>query len=265
MKNNAEKQLIGLFMAILALMAGTTVASLRNINHSVLSSDWVNHTHAVISEAEGIVSSVNAGEKALRDFLLAGNERDHVICRRGYAEAAEHLASAKGLTRGETAQLKEFLQIEEIVARRADFARKVIEARLKNGLEDARKIINGGGDETSEIQRRVEMLKAEEESLLRERDKESYLQAQNTRWLVFVGVAVNAGILIFMAYLVRDDIRARRRATALLEELNERLEITVKERTRELAAANKELGQQNLEQRWSNQALDHQVHIWPGE
>jgi PAS domain S-box-containing protein len=58
---------------------------------------------------------------------------------------------------------------------------------------------------------------------------------------------------------MRDDLAARRRAAVALEEANSYLESKVQERTAELVKSNQSLKQENLERRWSYQALDHQL------
>ena len=62
-----------------------------------------------------------------------------------------------------------------------------------------------------------------------------------------------------MLWLIRSDRASRRLATTVLSEANRKLEVTVEARTRELATANDTLTQDILEQRWANQALDHQL------
>jgi PAS domain-containing protein len=69
---------------------------------------------------------------------------------------------------------------------------------------------------------------------------------------VSIGAGVNVALLLFLGWLVRDDIRARRRAATALQDANVQLEARVAERTRSLA-------DENLERQWQNQALEHQL------
>ena len=57
----------------------------------------------------------------------------------------------------------------------------------------------------------------------------------------------------------RDDLAARPRPADLLSADNNRLEARVRERTAELHEANLNLKAENLESRWKNQALSHQL------
>jgi PAS domain S-box-containing protein len=137
----------------------------------------------------------------------------------------------------------------------------VVQARAQAGLDGAIKALTAQSDQESlaAIQRLNQKLNDQENDLLRERDKDSYLRAQTTRWTVLAGVAINFLLLAFISGLVADDIAARRRAATALQEANAQLEVKVQERTAELSKSNQSLKVENLERRWSNQALGHQL------
>jgi len=85
------------------------------------------------------------------------------------------------------------------------------------------------------------------------------LQAQATKTTVYTGLGVNFVLLALVVWLLRDDLAARRKAAEALAEANAQLETKVQERTAELVKTNQTLKQENLERRWSYQALDHQL------
>ena len=261
MKNNIVKRVIGVFMLMLVVLALVAVDSVYHIRRLIATSDWVNHTHAVILEAEGILSSLHAGDASLRSYLLTGDQRDQGTYRTAYNDMVEHLEIAKALTRTEQPQYEQFVQLEELIGKRVDFTRKVVKAREEKGLEGASQALaaDASGEALGEIQRRVHKLVKEENGLLEKRDRESRLEAQSTRWRIHIGLAVNFLLLAFVGWLIRDDIAARHRATTALQEANAQLEIKVQERTAELVTANKSLTVENLERQWSNQALNHQL------
>ncbi len=89
------------------------------------SSDWVNHTHAVMLEADGVFSSLQAGNGASMAFLATGDARDQGPARAAFAEMAEHLEVAKALTRQEAAQHELVLRVEALANRRAEFDRSL--------------------------------------------------------------------------------------------------------------------------------------------
>jgi PAS domain S-box-containing protein len=84
------------------------------------------------------------------------------------------------------------------------------------------------------------------------------VQTQIARWTVLAGVGLDFLLLLGAAWLIRDDLAARRKAAQLLKQSNAELEDRVRLRTAEITAVNAQLVAQNLEERWSKQALEHQ-------
>ena len=260
-KDKTIRRVLGFFLLISAVLVFVAVLAVRNITRSVASSDWVNHTHAVILEVDGIFSALQAGDGAMRTYVMSGDARDQAACREAFASVAEHVEVAKALTRGEPAQNAQIVRLETLANKREEFAHDVLGARRADQAETVRTLLaeDAGRGAIREIQRAVEKLKEEEMALLAERDTASYQQAQTTRWTVWSGVAVDFLLLAGVAWLIRDDIAARQRAAAVLQEANEQLEARVSERTAELASANEQLTAENLERRWAIQALEHQL------
>ena len=259
--DRALRRILTFFVAIAVVLVAVVAVAVRNINRSELSADWVNHTHAVILEVDGVLASVHAGDGALRTYVMTGDARDQAVGREAFAGMVEHLEIAKALTRGEPEQHAQVLRLEMLATQRADLAQRVFTARQSDRAEAGRTLVTADANNTtmSEIQRAVEKLKAEEMALLAERDRASYLQAQTTRWTVWSGVALDVALLGGVAWVIREDLRIRRRAAAALEEANLQLEARVRDRTAELSAANSQLTAENLEQRWAHQASEHQL------
>jgi PAS domain S-box-containing protein len=72
------------------------------------------------------------------------------------------------------------------------------------------------------------------------------------------GVALLA--LALAAWSLRDKLVLSRPAMRTLHVQQEQLQTTIREKDAELVMANEQLKEEILEQRWSNQALDHQLH-----
>ncbi|MSU65701.1 MAG: PAS domain-containing protein [Opitutus sp.] len=261
MNDPTIRRVLIFFLFISAVLIGVAVAAVKNISRSVATSDWVNHTHAVILESEALRSSLQAGDGAMRTYVLTGEARDQAAARGAFADVAEHLEVAKALTRQEPAQSQQRAEIESLSSRRIAFGREVLAARQDGGVDGARTLLiaDAGGEAVREIMRKLDRLKSDEMALLAERDTASYLQAQTTRWVVWLGVALDVLLLGGAGWLIRDDLATRRRLAAALQETNEQLEIKVQARTAELAKANTELSSENLERQWANQALEHQL------
>lgn len=261
MKDPIIKWVNFLFVSIFVILVAVAIVSIRNVQRSIASNDWVNHTHSVISEIDYIRSSVNAGDASLCAYFVTANNRDLTACRMAYSSMKEHLDIAKALTQSETNQSLAMTQLEDLLAKRVDLVRGLVNTSQNEGMEAARKKItdDAGGDNLANINNTASKIIESQKLLLQARDKASFLQAQTTRWTVMTGLAINFLLLILVAVLIRDDISARQKATTALEEANAILETKVQERTAELAKTNENLKAENLERHWANQSLEHQL------
>jgi CHASE3 domain sensor protein len=261
LKDPTIRRILVFFLLIAGVVVAVAVVAVRNINRSVAGSDWVNHTHSVILQAEALRSEMYLGEGALRTYVMTGDPRDMSACREALSDAADNLEITKALTRNEPAQSGRVADIEALVDKRLGFIRGVLASRQSGDTEGVRSMLaaDAGGASLMEIQRAIDRLKNDELGLLTDRDTASYLQAQTMRYTVWTGVALDVLLLAAAGWLIRDDISARRGLARVLQEANEALEARVRERTAELASANSELATENLERQWTNQALDHQL------
>jgi PAS domain S-box-containing protein len=260
-KDAIMKRVVGLFLFVIAVFAVVAVVSLRNINRSVTGSDWVNHTHSVILETEDLRLSLLMGETSGHTFALTGDAREQRACVDALSDVDEHLAILTALTRNEPAQKEEVAGISNGASKRSQFLRNVLAARQSGDANRIQTLLadDAGRPEMKEFQDAVETLKYDELGLLTQRDTASFLQAQTTRWTVWAGITLDLLILAGAGWLIRDDISARRRAATILMEANELLEARVRERTAELSTANQRLVTENLERRWTNVGLEHQL------
>lgn len=261
MNDHTLRRIFVFFLVIFGVLGVIAVFAVRNINRSVASNDWVNHTHAVISEVEGVLSTLRAGDGATRTYLMTGDRRDLAAAREALAIMGEHVEVAKALTRNEQVTHQQVLRLEALVNQRGDFAEEIAAARNANqpGVVQNLLAADTGIEALGEVRRVVGKIKADQMALLAGRDREAYLQAQTTRWIVGTGVAFNFILFGVVTWLIRDDLATRRRLATTLQETNDQLEAKVLERTTELAASNERLVNENLEGRWTNQALEHQL------
>ncbi|MBI2814308.1 MAG: CHASE3 domain-containing protein [Opitutae bacterium] len=256
------RRLLACLIVVAVVLLGVVALALRNEGRAVAAADWVNHTHALRAEAAGILSSLREAEGALRTYLLTGDPRDQADYRAAFSDLAEHVDVAKALARPAPADASQIARLEERLVKRADLARELIRVRQGGAPEELRALLaaDAGGEAVREIGRRVDRFREEQAQLLTERDRAAYLQAQTTRWTVLCALVLDLLLLAGAAWLIRDDLQARRRAAAALRLANEQLESRVRERTAELSAANTALKAQSLEDRWARLALEHQLH-----
>ncbi|MGA3181964.1 MAG: CHASE3 domain-containing protein [Verrucomicrobiota bacterium] len=259
MKENIEKRVLGLFFLMLVIICGVAWAAVKNIKASINKTDWVNHTHQVILDANAIAGDVHKGDACMSAYLLTGDKRDQENYRIAYRAIEPTLEQVLRETSQE-AYHKDFTTLTNLIGQHINFTRTLVQAREAGGVEAARQVAQShpDGESTTEIDRLISRINDNQESLLRERDQQAVLQAHNTKIVVFTGIVVNFILLAFCFGLIRDDLKSRRIAATALEDANAQLEAKVKERTADLIKSNQALKKENLERRWSYQALDHQ-------
>ena len=261
MHDNILTRVFALFLVILAVIAAMAVYALRNINRSVASSDWVNHSYATIYEFENLTSCLQQGDGLMRTYALTGDARDLAASREAFARLGEHFDTAKALTRDEAAAHQTLLQLETQAREREALAQAVWAARTANQAEKVRALLlaDAGSAAVNALVRGFAKLRDAQFEQLSERDHVSYLQAQTTRWVVGVGITLNFLMLAAAGWLLRDDLAARRRAATALTEANAQLEAKVAARTAELLQANTDLRAENLERKWTIVSQEHQL------
>jgi PAS domain S-box-containing protein len=248
------------FALILVVLVSVVVATLHNLNRSISTSDWVNHTHALITELDALQPTLVAAEGELSKYLLTSDPRDHEAYQDKFSELGERVDVTTALTADSPSEREQFAPIAAILAQRAERASRI--SRLKKAGDAAalQQLLAEDAERSDlrDLARRLEKFRGNQTDLLSARDRASFQQAQTTRWTVLSGVLLDFLLLCGAAWLIRDDLNARRRAHRLLQQSNADLEVKVGERTAELSASNAQLLAQNLEDRWSKQALEHQ-------
>jgi len=254
------RRVLVFFTLILGVLIGIVVVSLRNLNRSIATSDWVNHTHALISELDALRPNLAAAEGELVRYLHTGDQRDHAAYQEKFADLGESVAVINALIAGAPDEKEQFAPIAALLARRAGLATQAVQLKKAGdtaGLQKLQDTEAEGGD-LPELARRLEKLREKQTDLLSARDRASFVQAQVTRWTVLAGVGFDFLLLCGAAWLIRDDLAARRQAARLLAQTNSELEEKVRQRTAEISAMNAQLVAQNLEERWAKQAIEHQ-------
>jgi CHASE3 domain sensor protein len=259
MKENIEKRLIGLFLLTLLIICGVAWEAVENIRKSIDKTAWVNQTHEIIQDANAVADDVHAGDASMSSYILTGDRRDQENYRLAYGKIDTQLHEVLRLTSTETNH-PDFTSLTNLVGQHINFTRTLVRAREAGGEEAARQLMqtHPDGESTTEMDNLIAQINAHENNLLKQRDEEAVIQATNTKYIVVIGVACNFLLLIFSSWLIRDDLKARRVAATALEDANAQLEAKVQERTAELVQSNQNLKKENLERRWSFQALDHQ-------
>ena len=259
-EDHTMRRVLVFFALILAVLVFVVVASLRNLSRSIATSDWVNHTHALISELDALQPTLLAAEGDLSKYLLTSDPRDQDAYQGKFADLDERIDVINALIAQSPEEQKLFAPIAALVTARAEHASRISALKQAGDPAALQKLLaeDAARSDGHELEHRIERFREHQTGLLSARDRASFQQAQTTRWTVLGGLGFNILLLIGAAWLIRDDLTARRQTARLLQQSNEELEEKVRQRTAELTAANEKLVSQNIEDRWAKQALEHQ-------
>lgn len=261
MKEPLLRRVHALFLVMFVVTLGVSAMAVRTISRSMASSDWVNQTHSLIFELDGMIAGLQSGEGLMRSYVFTADPRDFSEAYGALTGVQDHLTLAKALGASDPTLVQTLTKLEGIAAARVAFADSLRQAKEQGGTERLKQALeaDAGSTQSIEFRREVTRLRDRQFELLGERDRASYRQAQETRWVVGLGAGVNFLVFVAVLALVREDIANRKRMTAALQAANDSLEQRVRERTAELTEANRRLTAENLERKWTAVSQEHQL------
>ena len=226
-----------LVLCVIGAMSYYSVTRLRE------DADWISHTHEVIAAVNSIASDVAEAVSAERGFALTGDK----------AYLGQHDAAARTVQGGfgmltrlvgdNPAQLERVKNVNRLVMERMAFVRGVNELYRNEGIDAVRAMLaKGAGRTLSErIAAAMDELEAAERALLSERSARAARVTTRAKAVILAGVALALMSLVLALYLLSRDFAGRRRAEAALHASMNELDARVRDRTTELAHANKAL------------------------
>ncbi|MDR3404915.1 MAG: CHASE3 domain-containing protein [Chthoniobacter sp.] len=192
----------GFGLALAILMAIGFVAYQSSVKQTD-TAEWVDHTHLVLQNLEGVLSTMKDAETGQRGFVLAGEERYLEPYLSAQAAIGQKLKSLRELTKdnpnqqrrldaleplidgkdGKFAELQETIDLRRDKAKGFDAALQVVLTdKGKNAMDQIRKII---GD-----------MESEENTLLKTRSDEAQASARNAKSTIVFGTLA---AFVFMA------------------------------------------------------------------
>lgn len=211
------------------------------------------------SQNDAVAASQRA-EGALHTYLLTNSPAHELLFQQGFADVAEHIEVAKALADAEPDKSDQIAELEAALVNRAERARALLTNHRSGANEEVKAQLNNEANEVStETIRVARRVVAFHQKLLSERDRVAFEKDMRARTTLYIGAGLTLLMITTAGWFIRDDLAARQREAKLLAKTNEELEKRVAERTAELADANDKLSAENIEVRWSAQALEHQL------
>src|SRR5215212_10393176 len=144
MKWTVEKKIAAGFGLLLAILLAVGLLSYRNTLKLIRDGNLVAHSHEVLDELDGTLSSVKDAETGQRGFVITGDEGYLQPFTAALPAIGRHLMRLKGLTEGDAAQRRSLGQLESRIADRLALIHDSIELRKASGFAAAEQVISSG-------------------------------------------------------------------------------------------------------------------------
>ncbi|MBL0745311.1 response regulator [Chryseolinea lacunae] len=200
MKTTYKRNLIIGFGVSLLILMISSVASYISIRNLLDSSNWVNHTHAVILELNDVMSALKDAETGQRGYLLTGEKDYQEPYKAAQAVADRALDNVQALTLDNTAQQKGIEDLRRLVTKRFTILQRVIDHRDSVGTLQI-KDLRMGKDYMDSVRSLMTSMREREEALLKERT--SRMETFSNFTPVLIVTAAVIALLITIAFYVR--------------------------------------------------------------
>jgi PAS domain S-box-containing protein len=214
-----RKVQLGFGAAILTLLAMGAM-SYRGMVVSSESDRWVQHTHEVLENLQGLLSATDGIESSVRGFVLTGDESYLQSYRASLQSAQQYEAAVRSLTVDNPLQQDQLPQLETLLAAKIQFAETIITLRRSKGFEAAADAIRSrtGQPATGKLQELVGHMQDEERQLLAQRIPDANQRLRHTKVVLLFGTILGVFIAAGAGWAVRRDAAARDLAEEALRE-----------------------------------------------
>ena len=261
MKKTFDRKIIAGF--VLALAIWVTIGSLlyRNASEQAQEARWLSHTYDVLAKIQELLLRLTDAETDRRGFVMSG--RDRYLTH--YSNAVERANTAfnqlRALTADNPRQQQTGNALQPLIQQRFAVYSESLSLRLKPESDAAAQLgLTEKGQEIMEnIRRMIAEMDAAERRLLQQRRNSSENRLRRTQQIALAGFFAGAIMLSWVFLVLARENRRRRGAEEAFRKSNEALELSVEERTSELADALEAHRQAEQEIKKLNEELEKRV------
>jgi PAS domain S-box-containing protein len=216
-------------LALGALLIGITLLSLYNLNQVETAAEWVAHTHAVSSDLNACLATLDDAETGQRGFLITGDDSYLAPYRTSVSVLDSRFRHLADLTRDNPAQQADAGELRRLANEKLTELARTIAVRRSDGFAAAQAIVaTHQGKETMDAIRAVEdRMLARETMLLTAREAAAHRSSRAARWsgLLSALIALSAVFVAWRGH--RRQIATREQAAEAIAGEREQLRVTL--------------------------------------
>ncbi|MEX2174335.1 MAG: CHASE3 domain-containing protein [Pirellulaceae bacterium] len=230
---------IGFAMVFATLVVNAAVTYL-NVRRLHRHNQQVERTHQVLAELQTLLTAILDAESGMRGYLIT-HEPSHVEpYDLAIRDVRQSLKKVAALTLDNPAQQTQIANLRNQVQWRLNLMQTNLDTHETAGFDAARaRILTDEGKQAmGSLRKTIRKMQREEQRLLANREAES----ATSYWTAIVAGLISTALGLALAaggcLLVRRDIVVREQASRDLQQVNDRLEERVRERTAAISDAN---------------------------
>lgn len=233
---------LGFGFAILILLI-VGIFSLFNLTSLIQSNSMVSHTLLTLTKLEETMILLVDAETSQRGYIITGDERylePYINAVDSNTGVFFQIRELRNLSVNSFDKQQKLNQLEFLVNERLKIIDQAIELRTEAGFASAQEVVlTGKGKETMDnIRNLITEMEAQENETLLYWSEMSSINLRNTIIAITGGAILSLSLLMVSFYVITREVRERRHAQEELAELNNDLDVRVKQRSDELLQAN---------------------------
>ena len=219
-KISFERTLYSGFIAAIVLLSVIGIFSSYYNDQRISTTQWVEHTNEVLSEAEQILSLTKDFDSGSRGYIILGDSNYLGYFTLAKDSIFSHIKRLKKLTVDNAPQQVRIDSLTVLVDKRIDFSLQLIQLRNEKGFEAARSLLATGLGKfyTDQIRYAVSEIKQDEKRLLSQRKNQNdvIIASFNRAYLAFLTSVFI--LLTFILFSIRNNIAIRKNAEKIIHE-----------------------------------------------
>jgi diguanylate cyclase (GGDEF)-like protein len=225
-----ERKITAGFVSALTIVLAVSAMSYRNARFYQETFRSESRTHEVLEELSATLSLVKDAETGERGFIITGDEKFLEPHQAAESSIYERIDRLRGLMADSPREQDELQLLERKIQAKLEVEDKNIQARKTEGVEAASRLVATGRGRSAmdEIRTLIGAMEAHEIELLQQRVQSSNRAESQAVYSILILFLLSVFLLSVPYYLIRRDIRERRRAEDALQDANEKLSTGVK-------------------------------------